>query len=100
MRATLTTSQLDALVSMTDTEPDDWRISYSGRGMFGRGCLGYDGDRPTRMVEFELAVLLTGEDNPDLDDVRDALDNLESSVDSMGLGRIVYWPQVTVGAES
>jgi hypothetical protein len=46
--------------------------SYSGRGMFGKVCVGVDLDRNDR-----------GEDLPG-----------GASEDSMGLGYIMYWPHV------
>jgi hypothetical protein len=59
--------------------------SYTGRGMYGRQCVGVEIDR--HGSEFMLGVrlgLTLGEDAEDLSPVSD----------SMGLGLIVYFPKV------
>lgn len=59
--------------------------SYSGRGMFGRSCVGVvlDGNQTEFSVGAALAVAL----GPDVVDLR-------VSSDSMGLWRILYFPNV------
>lgn len=59
--------------------------SYSGRGMYGRKCVGVTIDRDSDWTPFalgaELALLLG-------DEVRD----LRSCMDGMGLDTILYFP--------
>lgn len=88
------------------------RTDYSGRGMFGRKCIGMSGtdsDINTVISEtlqmavqdlFTDTVDLDGEDTTAVynknDDVQQAIATLlgRSARDSMGRGTIVYWPQV------
>lgn len=61
--------------------------SYSGRGMYGRSCVGVTLGRNSEVTEFGLGVKLAlalGEDAEDLD----------PRTDSMGLGSIIYFPNV------
>lgn len=68
----------------------DFRTDYSGRGMYGKTCVGVTGDT-AKLVHF---VLLVGEKDLDF-----ALDNLTNmSQDSMGLDTIFYWPQLNASA--
>jgi len=59
--------------------------SYSGRGMYGRQCLGITFDSMSDAFRFALTV---GGDN----DLSLALSS--PRFDSMGLGIVVYWPSV------
>ena len=61
--------------------------SYSGRGMYGRNCVGVTLGRNSEYTEFGLGVALAlalGEEAADL----------QARTDSMGLGSIVYFPNV------
>jgi hypothetical protein len=60
-------------------------ISYSGRGMYGRQCLGITFDSMKDAFDFALCV---GEEN----DLSLALSR--PTFDDMGLGIVVYWPRV------
>lgn len=99
MTNTLTGRQVDALIDAfydADLDTADLRLDYSGRGMFGRRCVGYTGDNPIRAA-FELATVIAaeGDGEPTIDDVRGALENLGTPCsDAMGLGTIWYWPSV------
>lgn len=97
---TLTLTQLSKIENFMDIDiEEDVRTDYSGRGMYGRTCLGYTGGS---LVEFVAAVaLVLVEDDPHADD--DAWTLLEKIAeigdgyeDSMGRGRITYWPGLTV----
>ncbi len=84
--------------------------SYSGRGMYGKVCLGVevDGDetigRFVSAVFFEISYLLRNvEDNDDpelakvgvhnlLDEASEAFNTFQK--DKMGLGQIFYFPDV------
>jgi hypothetical protein len=67
--------------------------SYSGRGMYGKECLGVECDDPVACV---LDVI--GEFANCTDDKFDVVDLVESlrdpSQDSMGLSSILYWPRI------
>lgn len=101
MRVELTSEELDLLTERVDTPPEDWRVDYEGRGMWGRKCLGYTGEHTDAYVTFELAAIIAERTcegaEPTAEDVREVMFQLGSSVDGMGTGRIVYWPSVRVG---
>lgn len=59
--------------------------SYSGRGMFGRSCLGTEAD----LGEF-LVVLVYGTNDENQDELAETVQNIRT--DSMGLGGIFYFP--------
>jgi hypothetical protein len=62
---------------------------YSGRGMYGKYCLGVDLDTTSGFIS-TVGRYVRGED--DEDEIMRKLDSYSS--DSMGLGIIVYWPSV------
>ncbi len=64
--------------------------SYSGRGMFGRECLGIEGDDVCDI--FAALFQAAADTEPDLQEIADALRNC--SRDQMGLGAILYFPRV------
>ena len=70
--------------------------------MYGKQCLGYTGDRPEAFA-LALGIVLAGMANRDDLDAHDVMrvaeDGPASRSDSMGLGRIVYWPTVTCTKE-
>jgi hypothetical protein len=62
---------------------------YSGRGMFGRVCLGVE----TREGESFLDILASVLEDLDGDEILTVADGIRGCrEDSMGLGGIVYWP--------
>lgn len=67
--------------------------SYSGRGMYGKACVGFDVERGQSVARFafRLAVELShlGEEGEDA--ISDLCD-LEWREDSMGMGAIAYLP--------
>lgn len=81
-----------------------YRSDYSGRGMYGKRCIGLDGDRNAinaLLAEVGKALLEHVFDARDDEDkvydahieAQDVMDALFSyRQDSMGLGIIVYWP--------
>lgn len=70
-------------------EENDFEVrSYSGRGMYGKTCLGVD--IPHGMGHLMATLILTV-DEDDRDDVACAVETL--CTDSMGLGQIVYFPR-------
>lgn len=70
--------------------------SYSGRGMFGRSCVGVEVGRGVSAFQLAAAIavaLLDGDVDEGPSDVED-LARLRVCEDSMGLDSIVYFPQV------
>lgn len=63
--------------------------SYSGRGMYGRSCLGVETDD---LGDLFAAVLEELEGEEDTQDVQPAFKSMRT--DSMGRGTIVYFPSV------
>lgn len=63
--------------------------SYSGRGMYGRECVGVEVDNVGELFQLGLE-LADGTD----EDERFELQNLKVSWDSMGMGTILYFPDV------
>lgn len=72
---------------------------YSGRGMYGKTCLGYVGSDSALFI-FDLAKLLAERDTSieaSADDVREMMESLGSgSKDSMGLDTITYFRSIGV----
>lgn len=62
--------------------------SYSGRGMYGKYCVGIELDRGDSA--FKLALHLSSE----LGDSAHFLNDLDIRQDSLGLGTILYFPYV------
>lgn len=87
------------LFDLQQFEPDsEIRTDYSGRGMYGRTCVGYVGS-DVIMFAFRLAVTLAEQinDPAELFDVEDMLERMgDPSTDSMGYSTIYYWPNITV----
>ena len=83
---------LDAVKSAC-TDLDYEVRSYSGRGMYGKSCLGIDVPRGTSAakVAFQLAVELARLGDEGEDAISD-LSDLEWCQDSMGMDSIVYLP--------
>lgn len=70
--------------------------SYSGRGMFGRKCVGVEIGRDVSTFQLAAAIaaaLLDADAEEGPSDV-EALARLRVSEDNMGLDTIVYFPQV------
>lgn len=110
MTIEITQAQLAELAERLDIvegDDDSLRSDYSGRGMYGRTCLGYVGDDPAGAT-LELARIVAYQEDPDMDEseytfdqvmdvLRMAMDELgQPSRDSMGLSTIYYWTRVQV----
>lgn len=65
--------------------------SYSGRGMYGRECLGVDIDRGSSFLD-KLADVLESATEDEIQTIADGI--RDSRQDTMGLGSIIYWPNV------
>ena len=102
----MTTLQDLIRMACEDSGEVDFRNSYSGRGMYGRQCVGIDGDSHTlrqviAAVIKDMSRAVASEEcdeevrmkmNEDFDRDVDILMNY--SEDSMGMGRIYYWPEL------
>lgn len=71
--------------------------SYSGRGMFGKHCIGVESGASQAAVKVTLqvvhaAVIDHRYDKQDLEDLLEKLDDVRT--DNMGLDMIVYWPNI------
>lgn len=97
-----------ALESMIDDGYLDGRVrSYSGRGMNGRECLAFCPEG-SLSLDFGIRVVLWLKDDMEeegevfWDNVEAIMTALEGTrEDSMGLGRVYYWPVVPfVGEEA
>lgn len=73
---------------------------YSGRCMYGKKCFGFVLTR--ELSEGKLAVLLDRQlrDDEDFEQFLEELDFDNASQDSLGLDRIVYWPQIECTEEA
>lgn len=92
MKLPITKEQFEKLSSVVEDAGYETR-GYSGRGMNGKKCLGVDCDRPLRMMTDILAEMVKQVNRPeDLSDLIRVISN--ASQDSMGLGAIVYWPDI------
>lgn len=74
----------------------DVRTDYSGRGMFGKGCLGLVTSRTGWWLANEVREAQEYTTYAEQDELLDYLLTHEPLVDSMGLGTIYYWPSVQV----
>ena len=72
----------DRLKELAEEIGGSFVTGYSGRGMFGKNCIGIICDYPLSCVEAAGAIGITG-----------------ARTDSMGLGAIVYWPHIQAAAE-
>lgn len=72
---------------------------YSGRGMYGSQCLAVVGTM-TEFVRFiaSLSAQATDDDQENLVELLDAIVSGRTSVDSMALETVFYWPNVEVVA--
>lgn len=72
--------------------------SYSGRGMYGRKCLSFNLDRDENVLdaflELSEAISLYVEDNQEIE-FEDVVSEFKGAkTDSMGLGEVVYFPNI------
>lgn len=82
----------DTLVEAFESAGCDVR-SYSGRGMYGRACLGVVTEENPAAFAIGLAMGLL--ENYEKEEVAELLQVLDSpETDSMGNDTIVYWPRV------
>jgi hypothetical protein len=94
MKLTLTRDQLDNVMYKTeDFDPDvEFHPHYSGRGMFGKQCIGVTADSPATPAAF--LYFLAEELGHDYLELLQGLGF--GARDSMGLSTIYYWSHVMV----
>lgn len=115
MNNQLTQQQLELLVELNSQNELGMR-TYSGRGMYGKYCLGFTGEDLLESLSNELFGsvtddILTDENEKDGNEVLNQVDKivkerleffqlfLNSRQDSMGLGTIVYFPNIKLTKE-
>lgn len=91
-----TKAAIERIFDRADLDPAGIDWDYSGRGMFGRTCVGYvtsdgDGVAPV-MFTLGYAMGTLYADVPGDGEVEDGFHNART--DSMGLDMIVYWPEL------
>lgn len=78
-----------------DALKNDFEVrSYSGRVMYGANCVGVDTDDRGAQMKIAVALIDAG---IDADDVVDLAADVRT--DSMGLGQIVYFPNLRLTDE-
>ena len=82
--------EFEKIVDALDMAGFDYR-SYSGRGMYGEYCLGIDCDNVTKCI-VDICIAIVNDENTDPCDLMELLRDARS--DSMGLGAIVYFPNI------
>ena len=94
---------MDDLIAILENTSYDVR-SYSGRGMYGKECLGITINRRNGVGDFVAEVLesINDLDDPEftqrvLGDFAEILRGM--CVDSMGLGQIIYFPDISYSEE-
>jgi hypothetical protein len=75
--------------------------SYSGRGMYGRNCLGITTNNPTKCgIQLTLKVVSYLADFFEDTDIMEIIDIVEDTLtsrvctDSMGMSSILYFPEI------
>lgn len=81
----LNNDQINAIEdAISYVDGDAEMYSYSGRGMFGKQCLGINFNGMSDAFRFALLI----------EDDRLAIVLSEPRFDNMGLGIVIYWPNV------
>lgn len=91
---------IEIIASCADANEVSLRTDYSGRGMYGHKCIGLDGSFHGIMTT--LGDITNELHENALDDVDNGEDLFQEwmefafnfSMDSMGLGQIVYWSNI------
>lgn len=84
-------SRIQELIELSDGDEGRTCRSYSGRGMMGKQCLGVDVDNVFGFIANLIEDL--GEQNCNVAFHQELADELrEMQTDSMGKGKIVYFP--------
>lgn len=70
----------------------DYREDYSGRGMYGRSCIGIVCDNPLSTLLALFAYIIDSDDSIGGSEVQYALGKPEE--DGMGMSSILYFPKL------
>lgn len=86
----------EAFIDIFSIFADECRV-YSGRGMYGAECFAIDCANPMEVIADIVAALddaLIGLENPSdlILEISEAIRG--SKIDSMGLGRVLYFPMI------
>ena len=68
--------------------------SYSGRGMYGRSCVGVDCGRNTHQVLAQIVIALAERGDDGLETAAHLADDGAVATDSLGMGSILYFPRL------
>lgn len=113
MENQLTQEQLELLIELNSQNELGMR-TYSGRGMYGEYCLGFEGEDLLGVLSNELFSEVTYVAYGKTEDVHKALDEIDKILkqrleffqmflnpkqDSMGLGTIQYFPNIKLTKE-
>lgn len=84
---------IDALAKQgSDTE---FKVrDYSGRGMYGRNCIGIDVDTTGDVMKIAALLIDGGFSTDEIIELGEGM-----TTDSMGRGMIVYWPGIKLTTE-
>lgn len=95
----ITRETIDAIIEVMNGElgltfggEDNFRSDYSGRGMYGKTCIGFDLNHASDAMYLGAAIA-------QVMGLEGALLVGRARQDSMGLGIIVYFPGVTLAAQ-
>ena len=86
-----------AIIDFCDEYDYSFRDSYSGRGMYGRNCVGVVGSSVLETIG-DLLEYLNENYEFDMSDLIEMLLK-GANTDSMGLGTIIYWQQLQMTDE-
>lgn len=76
---------------ISENEQYELYENYSGRGMFGRTCLGIIVQRNDSFIDFIIKLTKYLDDN-DVDDIDFKLEG--ATYDNLGLDTVVYFPNI------
>ena len=91
----LTNEQQELLENFADDNDVSFTTSYSGRGMYGKKCIGFTCDNPIGFC-MELALFLARDEEEDLAESMAT----RSTTDNMGRSTVVYFPGIQAAKES
>lgn len=83
----------DALNDLAFTSGGDAYFGYSGRGMYGKNCVGITVPNITDLIALGCSLQVM-HDNGEIDGATFGEMTNHASTDNMGRDMIVYWPNV------
>lgn len=93
--------QFNLLQIFADDHDYQMRLAYSGRGMFGKECIGFVTSESPFALGLKLGhYLREAESNTNEDDPSDLFEYLQNvRTDSMGMDTIMYFPNIQMPDE-